>query len=69
MTRIQTITTILSNLGISYHVHYDCNNPKAVTVSTSVTDAVVFKDELTIAGIFFEHIGIEQGGPTTKVYL
>ena len=69
MTRIQSITNILSGLGISYHLHYDCNNPNVVTVSTSVTDAVVFKDELTIAGIFFEHIGIEQGGPTTKVYL
>ena len=69
MTPIQRITTILSNLGISYHVHYDCNNPKTVTVSTSVTDSVLFKDELTIAGIFFEYIGIEDGGPTTKVYL
>jgi signal recognition particle subunit SEC65 len=69
MTTIQRITTILSDLGISYHVHYDCNNPKAVTVSTSVADSVLFKDELTIAGIFFEHIGIEDGGPTTKVYL
>jgi hypothetical protein len=69
MTPIQRITTILSGLGISYHLHYDCNTPNVVTVSTSVTDAVLFKDELTIAGIFFEHIGIEQGGPTTKVYL
>jgi hypothetical protein len=69
MTPIQRITTILSGLGISYHLHYDCNTPSVVTVSTSVTDSVVFKDELTIAGIFFEHIGIEQGGPITKVYL
>jgi|688.fasta_scaffold2483925_2 hypothetical protein len=69
MTTIQRITTILSGLGISYHVHYDCNNPKVVTVSTSVADAGLFKDELSIAGIFFEHIGIEDGGPTTKVYL
>jgi hypothetical protein len=69
MTPIQRITTILSGLGISYHLHYDCNTPSVVTVSTSVTDSVLFKDELTIAGIFFEHIGIEDGGPTTKVYL
>ncbi len=69
MTNIQRITTILSGLGISYHLHYDCNTPSVVTVSNSVTDAILFKDELTIAGIFFEHIGIEQGGPTTKVYL
>jgi hypothetical protein len=43
--------------------------PSVVTVSTSVADAILFKDELTIAGIFFEYIGIEDGGPTTKVYL
>jgi hypothetical protein len=69
MTTIQRITTILSGLGISYHLHYDCNTPSVVTVSTSVADSILFKDKLTIAGIFFEHIGIEDGGPTTKVYL
>lgn len=69
MNRIQTITNILSQLGISYHLRYDCNMPDVITVSTDVMDSILFHDELTIENIVFEHIGIEDGGPFTKIFL
>lgn len=69
MTRIQTITMILSQLGISYHLRYDCNKPDMITVSTDVMDSMLFRDELTIANIFFEQVGIEEGGPFIKIFL
>lgn len=69
MNRIQAVTNILSHLGISYHLRYDCNAPDVITVSTDVMDSILFRDELTIANIFFEQVGIEEGGPFTKIYL
>lgn len=69
MTRIQTITTILSQLRISYHLHYDCNTPDVITVSTEVMDSMLFREELTIANIFFEQTGIDNGQATIKIFL
>jgi hypothetical protein len=69
MTTIQRITNILSDLRISYHLHYDCNMPEFVTVEAKVTDSITFADELTISGIGFESIGVNQGKTMTKVYL
>jgi len=38
-------------------------------VEAKVTDSITLADELTIAGIGFESIGVNQGKTTTKVYL
>jgi hypothetical protein len=43
--------------------------PEFVTVEAKVVDSISMCDELTIAGIGFESIGVNQGKTKTKIYL